>query len=420
MKFLLFAGFLLLICHDGFCMTDSAEESGAFSRQDGSIVIMAPFDLGDGQPHFVFVDFRTGYIRILKQEGSEFTAGPTLFSDSPIELRVQPSEKELHFQINGSADQAVKIGMKEEPIQFRSGDINLAGTLFLPSTTPRATIVLLHGSGPLTRYSFGPIPYFFAASGFAVLVYDKRGTGQSKGDMDSATLDLLSQDGAAAVAYLKTRKDIDSKRIGLWGSSQGGFLAATVAAKSSDVKFLIDQSGMYVSVWRQEIYRTKSEMEAQGFKPEEIATALQYLDEFFKVARTGKNWEQLKARMNSLKNEKWFDLVAKADDLKSLRWYWETLYSYDPEKNLEKVSCPVLGIFGGLDRSTPVPETIDNMKRALRKAKNSAFDYRIYPEANHGLLEAKTGSEREIPNLKRLVPEAFEYQRDWISEVSRR
>jgi hypothetical protein len=48
--------------------------------------------------------------------------------------------------------------------------------------------MLLLGSGPLTRYSFGPCPHFFTSLGFAVLIYDKRGTGASTGvRLDAST-----------------------------------------------------------------------------------------------------------------------------------------------------------------------------------------------------------------------------------------
>ena len=390
------------------------ECSGAFVHKGGGIVTVSPFDLGDGQRHFLFVDFRTGYIRILKEEANEFTAGATLFSDSPIELRIQCAGKELHWKINDASDEAVRISVTEEKVRFSNGTIHLAGTLYIPQTKSYASVVLLHGSGSLNRYSFGPMAYFFAASGITVLAYDKRGTGESSGNLDEATLNELAEDGAAAVQYLRGRKEVDPKSIGLWGSSQGGFLAASVASRTNPLRFIVNQSGMYVPVWQQEIYRTKAEMTSQGFSAKEISTALDYLNLFFEVAKTGNDWPKLQQRMQELKDQKWFDVVPHIDNLKNLQWYWNTLYSFDPVKPLQNVSCPVLGVFGGLDRSTPVPETVENIKRGLTKAQ---FEYRIFPTANHGLLEAKTGSEREIPALTHLIPEAFEYQLSWIMKV---
>src|SRR6185503_9539490 len=127
-----------------------------------------------------------------------------------------------------------------EEVVISSGDAKLAGTLLLPRAKgPHPAIILLHGSGPLTRYSFGPYPHFFTSLGFAVLIYDKRGAGVSTGlRMDASTgtvmkaafyPDDLANDALAALRFLQQREDIDPKRIGFWGSSEGGMLTMQVA-----------------------------------------------------------------------------------------------------------------------------------------------------------------------------------------------
>src|SRR5207249_3459547 len=179
----------------------SGKCSGAFLHGGGGVVTISKFDLGDGQPHDVFVDFRTGYIRILSEADGQFTAGPTLVSDAPVELYADCNGDDLHWQVSkSSAEQAHRIVIRQENVRFKSDDVNLEGTLYLPQgPPPYPAVVLLHGSGPLSRYSFGPIPHFFAAAGLAVLTYDKRGTGQSTGSFDTATFDQLAEDGASAV-----------------------------------------------------------------------------------------------------------------------------------------------------------------------------------------------------------------------------
>ena len=101
-----------------------------------------------------------------------------------------------------------------------NGDAKLAGTLIIPEgTAPRPAIALLHGSGPLTRHSFGPYPLFFASQGFAVLTYDKRGTGASTGvRVDASTGRALAprfypedlrNDALAALALLRAHPAVD-------------------------------------------------------------------------------------------------------------------------------------------------------------------------------------------------------------------
>jgi pimeloyl-ACP methyl ester carboxylesterase len=139
----------------------------------------------------------------------------------------------------------------------------------------------------------------------------------------------------------------------------------------------------------------------------------------FEVGKTGHDWQKLEAEMQQAKTRKWFDNVPHDfSDLNELSHYWRTLYSYDPALALEKVSCPVLALFGALDNSTPVPQTIANMRRALKKARNGNFTYRVFPRGNHGLLEAKTGYNSEVPTLRRFVPGLFDTMTLWLSKRS--
>jgi dienelactone hydrolase len=72
---------------------------------------------------------------------------------------------------------------------------------------------------------------------------DKRGVGGSTGDWNMASFDDLAGDVVAAVEYVKTRSDIDPKRIGLLGVSQAGWIMPLAAVRSKDIAFLISISG---------------------------------------------------------------------------------------------------------------------------------------------------------------------------------
>jgi pimeloyl-ACP methyl ester carboxylesterase len=227
----------------------------------------------------------------------------------------------------GSEETLTKASSRTEEVGFKNGDVSLAGTLIAPATggSDRA-VVFLHGSGPLNRYSFGPFPDFFLSRGFAVLVYDKRGTGKSTGKLDSSTLDDLAADGQAAVRFLKEHEHV--KQVGLCGASQGGFLAAAVAAGNPDVTFLVDLYGMYVPVWQQELYRSEAEMRADQLSAAEIDEGLAFVKKEFEVAKTGNDWDSLAKTMSQSKEKKWWRYVTKADSLEELRHDWQTLYSY--------------------------------------------------------------------------------------------
>jgi len=401
---------------------------GIYKSKRNDIVSIAKFDLGDGQNRVLFTDFKSGIIRILSSSTADsFTAGTGLLVNPPVEMQIdflrnaRAEVTSLVWRREGMVVKvADRVALRREEVSFANGDVTLSGALITPPDRgPHSVIVFLHGSGPLNRYSFGPFPDFFLSQGFAVLVYDKRGTGGSKGDFEKATFKDLAADGQAALNFLKERRGINARRIGLCGSSQGGFLAALVASGNRDVAFVINLYGMYVPAWQQELYRANAEMRESNLPENERAAALDFMKLEFDVGRTGAGWHKLAAESKLAQDKKWFESVPHFSNLEELQYLWRTVYSYDPARALEKVSCPVMALFGALDNSTPVPETIANMQRALGRAGNRKFTYRVFPKGDHGLLESESGSNNEIPRLKRFVPGLFEKIASWLREFKR-
>jgi hypothetical protein len=99
--------------------------------------------------------------------------------------------------------------------------ISLAGTLTLPDKEGVfPVVILISGSGPQNRDEelLGHKPFlvlsdFLTKNGIAVLRYDDRGTALSKGDFKTATSADFATDVESAIAYLKTRKEINKKKL---------------------------------------------------------------------------------------------------------------------------------------------------------------------------------------------------------------
>ena len=229
---------------------------------------------------------------------------------------------------------------------FPSGDIRLAYRLDRPTGTgPFPAIVMGHGSGQATRHQLGSIAGRFAAAGFAVLRYDKRGVGDSGGVYEVAgnvanserTFPILAGDMLAGVEFLKTRGDVDPARIGLFGVSQAGWIIPLAASRSSDVKFMILVVGPTVSVGVENYYSNLVE----------------------------------------------FTPSASLDDAYARSRVYSGPHGYDPRRTLESLSTPGLWLLGGADRSIPTPLTVE----VLQSLQDSGRPYRwiVYPGAGHNL-----------------------------------
>ena len=401
-----------------------AQYIGNYQFEPGKVMTIAPFD-ELGPDAVVFTDFETGRIGMLTPTSeSIFTAGPGLLVNSPVESKItflKNKEGEvtgLTWEQNGGpARTANKVKLGREDVSFRSGSAVLSGTLISPPANgPRPAVVCLHGSGQSSRNNFGPFPYFFAAQGFAVLVYDKRGVGASTGNLGQATFDDFADDAVAAVQFLKSRRDIDPRQIGLWGISQGGFLAGMAAARSREVAFVINTSGMEVPAWQQESYRVEAQAKADGLPEDDVAEAKAYMSQVVEVARTGQGWEKLASMQQAGKNKRWFPYADHPPSLENAVQLWQREWSFNPAPALEKVTCPYLAIYGELDTLTPLPQTIANIEAALKKAGNKDYTIKVFPKADHPMLEAETGGRQELPRLRRFVPGYWGTMAEWLQK----
>lgn len=172
-------------------------------------------------------------------------AAGALAADDPMLKQHRPQEESIV---------AARLPYREELVMFSNPaavGVRLAGTLTVPPGTQRfPAIVIIAGSGPNDRNEeiAGHKPALVLADaltrrGYAVLRYDKRGVAKSTGDDSSATTLDFASDVTAALAYLRSRPDVDGARVGLIGHSEGGTIAAIVAAKDPSLAFVVMMAG---------------------------------------------------------------------------------------------------------------------------------------------------------------------------------
>lgn len=290
-------------------------------------------------------------------------------------------------------------------VTIDGGDVRLAATLVLPpGPGPHPGVVLVHGSTPQTRDSlFGlyrSVAAGLAQRGVAALVYDKRGCGDSSGDYASALFDDLSSDAAAALDWLAARDEVDSGRTGLWGISQGGWVATQAAARSEHARFLVLVSAPMSTEGEQRIFEWMQRLEREGVPEEHRREAARLQRLVWEYYGTGQGWETVSAEWERARSSPWWGVVeglerggpAPPDEVRSpagwasLRWH-RTDRVFDVRAALRQLSAPVLAVYGGRDRIIPMPQSYERAQNVLGERGGDLDLVQVFDEARHPLLE---------------------------------
>jgi uncharacterized protein len=375
-----------------------------------------------------YIDSGSGRLSTLfPRSETSFFSGPRPRRPLPIEVEVtfvkdsQGRIAELLWRQHGFQEVRARKSQpyREEEVTFHNGEVTLAGTLVTPLTAgPHPAVVITHGSGPRPRASGGHDQ--LVRCGVAVLSYDKRGVGASTGDFRRASLEDLADDAVAGARFLQTRKEINAKQIGFRGNSQGGWVAPLAAFKFREAAFVIAVSGGGITLERQELLDSEYVLGEAGFSDEEVGEALEFQHSKNNYMRTGEGWEIYADLQQRAQSCRWFnypgiDANGPATKEAPLWASLRLIYFYDPVPILEKLTCPLLAIFGELDTPKGVAENIANMERALKKAGNKDYTLKVFPQAGHSLLVGETvdrNNQTTVPMY--FAPGYHETMVDWI------
>jgi uncharacterized protein len=324
---------------------------------------------------------------------------------------------------------------EEVVFENKKDKITLAGTLTLPKkegTYP--VVVLITGSGPENRDEelFGHKPFLVLAdyltkNGIGVLRYDDRGTGESKGKFAGATTQDFATDVEAAVAYLKTRKEVNKKQIGLIGHSEGGVIAPLVASKSKDVGYIVLLAGSGMSGGDLLLLQKKAIEKAMGASDKIIESGQKTNKGAFEIITKTRDSAALKTELTA-----YFQQVAKDNPyakppqmtsetfvntmLNAFSDTWlQYFIRYNPFPVLKDVKCPVLALNGDKDLQVPSKENLEAIKRGLELGKNKKVTTIELPNLNHMFQECKTGLDSEYDKIEQTFsPTALTEIGNWI------
>ncbi|MEG0849226.1 MAG: alpha/beta hydrolase, partial [Flavobacterium sp.] len=313
---------------------------------------------------------------------------------------------------------------EEVKFENKTDNVVLAGTLSLPKKEGNfPAVILITGSGRQNRDEelLGHKPFLVLADyltkkGIAVLRFDDRGAGESTGDFSKASTIDFSKDVQAGVDYLKTRKEIDKKKIGLIGHSEGGLIAPIIAGNSKDIDFIVLLAGPGLRGDVLLLLQTELIERQSGVSNEEIKKRQEILKGAYDlVVASSANDENFKNSVSTYFNSKFDENQAKAATNQITSNWWYTFIKMDPVVALAKVKCPVLALNGSKDLQVPAEVNLQVIEKTLAKAGNKKVTAKILPNLNHLFQECKTGSPDEYEKIEQTFsPIALEEISSWV------
>lgn len=274
----------------------------------------------------------------------------------------------------------------------------MAGTLTIPKgasrDNPVPAVVLSTGSGPQDRDEFigieGYRPFRQIADtlsrrGIAVLRMDDRGTGLSTGSHKGSTSADFAEDARAGLAYLRTRPELDSRRLALLGHSEGGMIVPLAALKEPELRAMV--------LLAPPAHGGRSILE-------------------FQMANLAKNNPRLTPAQ---RDSALAAIPARIDSLQRSDPWMGYFLTYDPPAILRQLKTPVLILMGGTDQQV-TPDQAPKLVAAFAEAGNPDVTARVFGNLNHLFIYDPSGFPMGYATLPRrkVEPEVLGAIADWL------
>jgi pimeloyl-ACP methyl ester carboxylesterase len=263
----------------------------------------------------------------------------------------------------------------------------------------------LHPASDRSRdhFLFRHLAKVLPPKGIAVARFDRRG--------DDVPLDDQVEDVMSVIAELETKSEIDSSRIGLWGFSQGAWVAPLAASRSPKIAFLVLLASTGVSPAEQMLYGTAKQARLAGFGEDaatRIADARRVVDAYRRGTTPRATAQQAIDRIG---DEPFFEhawVPRHIDDPMA----WPDM-DFDPEPIFAGVHVPTLLFYGEDDEWSPIDASVATWERAAQRARNHAVTIIRLPGTGH--TPTVGGAER----IEAVAPDYERTMVDWLGEVTR-
>jgi len=375
----------------------------------------------DGVLKFVLQRANGAFEGRLNAAGTEIAGTWTQGGALPLVLK----KVEKLTRLNRPQEPKPPFPYRSEPVAIvnAAGRVVLDGTLTVPEGKgPFPAVVLITGSGPQNRDEeiFGHKPFLVLADhltrrGIAVLRYDDRGVGKSTGSFASATSEDFAGDAWTAWQTLSARPEIDAKRLGLLGHSEGGLIAPMLAASHPEIAFVVMLAGTGVTGEQVMLAQAAAIMKASGAPAETIAANTDLQKQVFAILREETSMARIVERLGAIPAG---SKEASAALVKQSASPWLRFFAtYDPAPALAKVRCPVLAIAGERDLQVLSAQNLPAIGAALAQGGNQNHTVLELPGLNHLFQSARTGLPTEYAQIEEtMASAALDTITTWIRE----
>ena len=332
-----------------------------------------------------------------------------------------------------------------EEVEYDNADhsAHFGATLTYPKTGSRFPVaVMITGSGLQDRDEtifyhkpFAVIADYLSKNGFAVLRVDDRSIGKSTGDAIHATTSDYANDVLASIHYVQSRKEIDAKKIGVIGHSEGGLIAPIVYTRFNKLAFIISLAGTGVPgsdiLVRQQtdplrgkglsdsafnahyslVHSTLITIQHGGTQSDSAVLA--------EIAEVYKQWKmKTPAHIIDALHATDLDGATYArQTAPELQPWLKYFISTDPAIFWARVKCPVLALNGSKDVQVYADQNIAAIQKALVTSGNAHVTTKIFPGLNHLFQHCSSCTVEEYQQItETFAPEVLQTMLEWLQK----
>jgi hypothetical protein len=297
--------------------------------------------------------------------------------------------------------------IERKDFTFISNGLQLYGTMWKPKESLHKGLFFVTSSQGNDRSGTNAEAYYFANLGYTIFNYDKRGTGKSEGEWQSATIEELCADDMNALAFFSEISALPLSEIGIKGSSQGGIKIPYILSKVPELGFGISISCPEGTLLESDLNLWKNQ-HSNKIGEQNINQALKVQKAAYNYLAGNISYENLVRLKNENSGEEWLKYVwiPEADVPKDHKLNFSGLPYF------KEISQPILVIQGLSDEVIP-EESYQTIEKAIGKSKSPAFQVITLENTAHSM----TWQNEDFPYFQILSPEYLPLIRDWLKTI---